>query len=770
MAPQNNSSSTDKRRKAGLKSRKRSPSPISRFSFMSSLFPPLLLQKIQHGDSAKRNGSGSKPRDPSSTSSSSATHVYLPLNARKALASYVYKGQDNSWMYKTLWSPICKRTVQKIPSFISANAITVVALVQGTIPYLLHIWYTMKATQEDGVAPPAFTSFHTPSYVFAWNALALVVYQYLDNLDGHQARNLKMSSPLGLWLDHGCDAFHSVVMTFCVSTFMSLGATWKTMAILVSALLAFYLNTWEEYHTGALILPIINGPNEGLVILMAVYLWTAHMSSSWWWKEVTLLRYDPMSASENSTLGAFAGPTLARWSGSPPDAPFALDCQYNTLFVMLELLGAFGTCLGNLYTVLIKPEQHRRRARRMLQRLNVVRRRRVEQLRRSLSLPFSDDDDDDDESNNTSSPDHSHRHQRRPRRRTPVLKATKQSFTQHSILLRSVSDDDSDMTTSSSDSDFNTSDAKTDDEYGDAKLNTHGIVTTTTPPPPVAAIHVNTSIPSLHSPMPQRNNENTSGSGPSSPAVLEETIISSTLPASDSQVFAAGVKRREDVRVVVVEEVETIHFGDALLTLVPMIFLTAVACFVQYGTPAFYSYPHLTAVTIGLLYTYITVSLMLTHMCAIKLHDCQSTSFWYVLVSAVALLAHWSSPYPRANASETVDGKANHGKANGMFLGIAAGITVVMLLHLAITSAYEMASALQITIFYVPRKKRDEMRGRKKRQSIVERFTSQRSERGDGSTSREGSRSRRQSSHSGYNSNNGKRRSSDASLENTPAR
>lgn len=761
MPLQNTVSSVDKRRRGAPKSRKRSPSPTSTFSFMSSLFPPLLLQKIQRNDPSKRNGSKQNSSTTTTTAAAAApttTHVYLPLNARKALASFVYKGQDNSWMYKTIWSPICKKTVDKVPSFVSANAITVVALIQGCIPYLLHIWYTLKATHEDGHAPPAFTSFHTPGYVFALNALALVAYQYLDNLDGHQARNLKMASPLGLWLDHGCDAFHSVVMTFCVSTFMSLGATWKAMSIIVSALVAFYLNTWEEYHVGALILPVINGPNEGLVILMAVYLWTAHVGSGWWRQTTTLLHYDPLSPAANSSLASLAGPPLARFSGAPVNDPFTLTCEYNTIFVVLELIGAVGTCFGNLYTVLIKPEQHRRRAKRMLQRLNVARKRRVEQLRRSLSLPLSDDDEDD---NNNSTPSG-----RRRRSRTPVLTATKQSFTQHSVLLRSTTDSDSDITTSDSDS----------SSYGETEDECHVAPDTPTmvagPSLTNAREKEGKDAYDSHSPRPHDNSiiyRSSPAPAPASPTGTEGNPSSSSfltnLRSSVSHVDATEVKRREEVRVVVIEEVETIHLGDALMTLIPVIFLTAVSCFVQYGTSAFDSYPHLTAITIGLLYTYITVSLMLTHMCAIKLHDCQSTSFWYVMVSTVALLAHWSSPTHDA-AAVSSDGITEERKANVVFLAIAAGITVVLLLHLAITSAYEMASALQITIFYVPHKKRDEMKGRKKRKTIVERFTSQRSERGDGSTSREGSRSRKQSSHRSTN----KGKSSDTSLENTPAK
>ena len=46
------------------------------------------------------------------------------------------------------------------------------------------------------------------------------------------------------------------------------------MVIVISS---FFLSTWEHHHTGVLYLPIINGPVEGSVISVLMYLVT------WWW-------------------------------------------------------------------------------------------------------------------------------------------------------------------------------------------------------------------------------------------------------------------------------------------------------------------------------------------------------------------------------------------------------------------------------------------------------------------------------------------------------
>ena len=40
---------------------------------------------------------------------------------------------------------------------------------------------------------------------FLYSAVVLFIYQTMDAVDGKQARKLGKSSPLGQFLDHGCD-------------------------------------------------------------------------------------------------------------------------------------------------------------------------------------------------------------------------------------------------------------------------------------------------------------------------------------------------------------------------------------------------------------------------------------------------------------------------------------------------------------------------------------------------------------------------------------
>ncbi|CAM9919960.1 unnamed protein product, partial [Hapterophycus canaliculatus] len=97
-----------------------------------------------------------------------------------------------------------------------------------------------------------------------------------------QARRTGSSSPLGLIFDHGCDAINccfGVVFVACMldagTNLPLLGAIMLNQACMNllhrrrkgrDRLVPFFFTTWEHYYTNELILPIINGPSEGVVL------------------------------------------------------------------------------------------------------------------------------------------------------------------------------------------------------------------------------------------------------------------------------------------------------------------------------------------------------------------------------------------------------------------------------------------------------------------------------------------------------------------------
>lgn len=54
------------------------------------------------------------------------------------------------------------------------------------------------------------------------------------------------------------------------------------------ALLTFYVQTWDEYHTTTLTLGVVSGPVEGILTLCAVYAFTAYIGGGSFWQRSML--------------------------------------------------------------------------------------------------------------------------------------------------------------------------------------------------------------------------------------------------------------------------------------------------------------------------------------------------------------------------------------------------------------------------------------------------------------------------------------------------
>lgn len=63
---------------------------------------------------------------------------------------------------------------------------------------------------------------------------------------------------------------------------LNLGQSWLTVISLLATAGNFYLSTWEEFHTGVLYLGYFNGPDEGVLLLITVYLISAINGPLWW--------------------------------------------------------------------------------------------------------------------------------------------------------------------------------------------------------------------------------------------------------------------------------------------------------------------------------------------------------------------------------------------------------------------------------------------------------------------------------------------------------
>ena len=108
----------------------------------------------------------------------------------------------------------------------------------------------------------------------------------MDNMDGKQARKTGSSNAFGMVFDHGCDCVNAVVTPIAMCAVFGTGFTTKMFLCFTCSTLPFYLTTWEEYYVGAMVLPIINGPTEGILLTVCGCLYTAYQGSSLWWHVV----------------------------------------------------------------------------------------------------------------------------------------------------------------------------------------------------------------------------------------------------------------------------------------------------------------------------------------------------------------------------------------------------------------------------------------------------------------------------------------------------
>lgn len=210
------------------------------------------------------------------------------------LRHYKYAAEDRSLTYRFFLSPLYTRAVNWLPPWLAPNAVTLLGF---SAPLAAHI-LVLAYTRTDSLCPP---------WLHVLCALCLLWYMVLDNLDGKQARRTQSSSPLGQLFDHGCDAINvtvsGILMLPCVVAITSATMTMSSSLSMLSdtvvpvsllpvpppppppvlhpalsfavisfaGLVPFYTATTEEFHTGSLILPTINGPNEGLLFLACVH-------------------------------------------------------------------------------------------------------------------------------------------------------------------------------------------------------------------------------------------------------------------------------------------------------------------------------------------------------------------------------------------------------------------------------------------------------------------------------------------------------------------
>jgi len=168
---------------------------------------------------------------------------------------YKYNGIDESIFAKLFLRKYWDSCMKFIPMTVAPNTITLIGFLFEVFSFVLSYVYSDGLKKE------------LPWFVCFLNGICLFVYQTLDNLDGRQARRTKMSSPLGQFFDHGCDAITGVCEIMKIAATYNMGCELKTFILLMLLGTGFFLASYEEYVTHRFYLGKINAPDEGLLLL-----------------------------------------------------------------------------------------------------------------------------------------------------------------------------------------------------------------------------------------------------------------------------------------------------------------------------------------------------------------------------------------------------------------------------------------------------------------------------------------------------------------------
>eukprot|EP00002_Diphylleia_rotans_P013336 TRINITY_DN2604_c0_g1_i1.p1 TRINITY_DN2604_c0_g1~~TRINITY_DN2604_c0_g1_i1.p1 ORF type:complete len:394 (+),score=79.45 TRINITY_DN2604_c0_g1_i1:50-1231(+) len=194
------------------------------------------------------------------------------------LRRYAYSGADNSISNRLFLRHYWDWCMRFVPEWMAPNLVTII----GMIPLVAsHFIVASHSPNIDA---------DLPVWVALFSAFGVFFYQTFDNLDGRQARRTGSSSPLGHMFDHCCDCLNITVIGLNTASALQLGAGFWTFLLLWSGgYLPFFFATWEEYHTGTMVLATINGPCEGILLIVAIHLVTAFLGHGFWNQSVPVI-------------------------------------------------------------------------------------------------------------------------------------------------------------------------------------------------------------------------------------------------------------------------------------------------------------------------------------------------------------------------------------------------------------------------------------------------------------------------------------------------
>ncbi|RYR79220.1 hypothetical protein Ahy_A01g004045 isoform C [Arachis hypogaea] len=212
---------------------------------------------------------------------------YIGAHGVAALHRYKYSGVDHSYVAKYVLQPFWTRFVTVFPLWMPPNMITLM----GFMFLMLSAFIGYMYSPQLDTAPPRWVHFAHGLLLFLYQVINFLYFFKIDVYARHLM--LLMGSKLDgqvLPVHWGSclimDVMHLLVLTVFQFESIAFGSTsmcgrdafwfWFLSAV------PFYGATWEHYFTHSLILPVINGPTEGLMLIYTCHFFTALVGAEWW--------------------------------------------------------------------------------------------------------------------------------------------------------------------------------------------------------------------------------------------------------------------------------------------------------------------------------------------------------------------------------------------------------------------------------------------------------------------------------------------------------
>ena len=137
----------------------------------------------------------------------------------------------------------------------------------------------------------------------------MFAYQTLDNVDGKQARRLHNSSPLGMIMDHGCDALELLFLTLGFARILCIGDFELILWVFtVGVSFSFYISAWCQYYSnGVMVLGRINAVDDGIPVIWLCAFYSAIFGQNLWRIPFTIFSKQYLLNTVIATSMVFAG-------------------------------------------------------------------------------------------------------------------------------------------------------------------------------------------------------------------------------------------------------------------------------------------------------------------------------------------------------------------------------------------------------------------------------------------------------------------------------